>query len=239
MHDFKTVKFLGSIFTPDFNISNYLKIANTAVEILGDKLDGPPNIMRIPQSAPSEIPRIMLSSSDKKVNVNISLSRTNLFSEVMPRIDSEGIDINEYSSTSSLFFSEFQKKLDLRVQRMGFVTERVKFRKDALAYIQERFCNKDQIEKGRPFNNAKRFEIHSLKNYPWQNFNINSWVRVKYIPILMDDRSKIEPVLLVENDLNTLSIEDDEGAKFTDGDIRSFFDKAHVEIEEILNLYFT
>ena len=239
MLDFETFKFLGTMFTPDFNISNSLKIANTVVEILGDKLDGPPNIMRIPQDAPPEIPRIMLSSSDKKLNVNISLSRTNLFSEVTPRIDSEGIDINEYSSTSSLFFSEFQKKLNLRVQRMGFVTERVKFRKDALTYVLERFCNENQIEKGRPFNNAKRFEIHSLKKYPWQDFNINSWVRVKYIPILMEDRSQIEPVLLVENDLNTLSIDEDAGANFTDSDIRSFFNKAHGEIEEILNLYFT
>ena len=239
MPDFKIVKFLGAIFTPDFNISNSLKIANIAVEILGDKLDGPPNILNIPQNAPPEIPRIMLSSFDKKLNLNVSLSRTNLFSEVMPRIDSEGIDLNEYSSTSSLFFSEFQKELGIRVQRMGFVTERVKFRKDALTYIQERFCNKNQIEKGRPFNNAKRFEIHSLKNYPWQNFNINSWVRVKYVPIVMDDRSQIEPVLLVENDLNTLPIEDDAGANFTDSNIRSFFDKAQGEIEEIINLYFT
>jgi hypothetical protein len=238
MPDFRIVRFLGSAFTPDFNISNSLKIANTAVEILGDKLDGPPSIMPIPQDAPSEIPRIMLSSSDKKLNVNISLSRTNLFSEMPPPIDSEEIDINEYSSTSSLFFSEFQKRLDLRVQRMGFVTERVKFRKDALSYILERFCNKDQIEKGRPFNNAKRFEIHSLKKYTWHALNINSWVRVKYLSILMKNRSHIEPVLLVENDLNTLSMDEDPGASFTDIDIKNFFDKAHGHIEEILNLYF-
>jgi len=239
MPTFRVVKFLGSLFTPDFNISNSLKIANTAVEVLGDRLNGPPSILPIPQDAPSEVPRITLSSSDKKLNISISLQRTNLFSDVPAGIDTGEIDINEYSSISSVFFSEFQKRLDLRVQRMGFVTERVELRKDALTYILERFCNKSQIEKGRPFYNAKRFEIHSLKKYDWEGLSINSWVRAKFLPVRMKDMQQVEPILLVENDLNTLSIDEDPGAKFTEADIKKFFERAPGHIEEILQLYFT
>jgi len=162
-----------------------------------------------------------------------------LFSDVPAGIDTGEIDINEYSSIASVFFSEFQKRLDLEIQRMGFVTERVEFRKDALTYILERFSNKKQIEKGRPFYNAKRFEIHSLKKYDWQGFSINSWVRLKFLPIRMKGVRQPEPILLVENDLNTLSTDEDPGAKFTENDIKKFFERAPGHIEEILELYFT
>ena len=94
MLDFKIKKFLGSIFTPDFSISNSLNIANVAVEIAGDRLDGPPSILPIPQDAPAEIPRIQLFSSDKNMNITISLQRTNLNVQ-LPLLSKSEIDIND------------------------------------------------------------------------------------------------------------------------------------------------
>ena len=239
MLDFAVYKFLGTLFTPEFNVTNFLKIANTAIDIMGEKLDGPPNILIIPQGAPPEIPRIMLSSSDATLHVNVSLVRTDMFYEFKPQPDSDGIDIGEYSEMASCFFREYYKQLDLKVQRVGFVTERVVFREDALIFLLERFCNKNQITEKRPFHNARRFEIHSLKKYPWQDFDINSWVRLRYYPTVIGDRSKAAPMLLVENDLNTKSFDEDPGASFGDKDIQLFFDNAASEIDSILTLYFS
>jgi len=232
-------KFLGGIFTPDFNISNSLKVANTAMEMLGERLDGTPSILPIPQDAPGDIPRILLSSSDKKVGLSVSLQRTNLSCEIPFGFDTGEVDINEYSAIAAQFFSGYRKRLDLRVQRMGFVTERMEVGNDPLKYLLEKFCNKSQIEKGRPFYNAKRFEIHSLKKYEWEGFSINSWVRLKYLPVRMKETEKFEPILLVANDLNTLGSDEDRGANFAESDIERFYLKAPGHIEKILNLYFS
>ncbi len=231
-------KFLGSIYTPDLNISNSLKIANTAVDVLGDNQDIVPSILPIPQDAPPDIPRIILSSPDKTLNINISLQRTNLFCEMPIDISSESINIEEYSNISSKFFSCFKKDLDLRVQRMAFVCDRADFREDALDYIQNRFCNKDQIKKGRPFSNPKRFEIHSLKKHDWESFHINSWVRLYFLSVKMKNANSNEPIIMVKNDINTLSIEEDAGSNFSEKNIKEFFEKAPSHIDDILQLYF-
>ena len=238
MIDLLNYKFLGTVFTPDFNVTNFLKIANTIVDIMGDKLDGPPNIINIPHDAPPEIPRIMLSSADGTLNVSVALNRTNMSHEFIPQQDSQGIDLDADSRAASSFFAEYQKQLDLRIQRLGFVTERVAYKEDALTYLLERFCNENQITAGRPFNNARRFEIHSMKKYPWLDFDINSWVRLRYFPIAFGDKSKKEPKLLVTNDLNTLSFDEDPGARFDNKAVSSFFDNAASEVEDILALYF-
>jgi len=238
MLEFRTVKFQTVSFTPDLNITNSLKIANTVGSILGDLLDGETSILPIPQDAPADIPRIILSSSDKRWKLNISLQRTDLFYNSPPELDGEIVSIKEYSGISSNFFGGYQKELDLRVQRLAFVTDRVAVKDDALDYVLKKFCNKDQIKKGRPFYNAKRFEIHSLKKYDWEDFHINSWVRTKFLPIRTRD-NETAPALLVSNDLNTLSTDEDPGAAFAASEIESFFSDIPDHLDEILELYFS
>jgi hypothetical protein len=239
MPDFQIKKFLGSIFTPDFSMTNALKVASEAYEIIGDSFDGEPTILPVPQDAPVDIPRIILRTSDNIYHINISLLRTNFLAQLSPVPDSGLIDIDNISSMAARFFSEFKNKLNLRVQRMGFVTERVDFDQNALSYILKRFCNHEQIEKGRPFHNAKSFEIHSLKKYGWQGYNINSWVRLKIMTIHRQSDERGQPLLLVENDLNTLPRNEDPGADFSDAQISNYFNEANDHINKILQLYFS
>lgn len=238
MLEFRTVKFQTALFTPDLTITNSLKIANTVGNILGNFFDGEPSLLPIPQGAPADIPRIMLSSADGRWKLNISLLRTDLFFHNPFESDGKVVSIKKYAGISSKFFSMYQKKLNLRAQRLAFVTDRVVIKDDALDYVLEKFCNKDQIKKGRPFYNAKRFEIHSLKKYNWEQFHINSWVKIKFLSIktLGNDTA---PALLVSNDLNTLSFDEDPGASFVVSDIKQFFTKAPGHLDEILELYFS
>jgi len=117
------------------------------------------------------------------------------------------------------------------------VSEGLSIQDDALTYIQKRFCSEDQISRGRPFHNAERFEIHSMKKYPWENFNINSWVRTKVQNIITKDGESVPSIILL-NDLNTLSLDEAKDQIFSPDEIKRFFDKISVELRKIIQLYF-
>lgn len=237
MRDFRIVKFLGSIFTPELNITNSLKFLNVVAELLGDKLDGSPVVLPIPQDAPANIPRLQLTSSDNKWTLGMSLERTDLHYQNPSVLDKEIIEIEDFSSISTKFFSEFKRKMDLRVQRLAFITQRISPEKNAAYYIIDKFCKREYYEeKGRPLNNSKRFEIHSLKNYSWEGFRLNSWVRIKSIDYGTTDSI---PVLFIENDLNTLSAAEDSEKKFSAEDIEKYFREIPRHINVILGKYFT
>ena len=65
------------------------------------------------------------------------------------------------------------------------------------------------------------------------DFRINSWVRCKTAKLRADNR----PVILVEQDLNTLANEAD-SRRFEAGQIHAFFQMAAAEADEILRIYF-
>lgn len=236
MLDFKIIRFLSSIYTPDLHISNSIKFVNIAIELLGDRLGENPTILPVPQDAPASIPRIQLASPDKKWNLSISLERTDLV-YLDPSLSEEKIiEAKEFSHISSHFLREFKDRLDLAVQRIAFVTERVLPEKRASDSIIDRFCKKQFKQKGRPFNNVKKFEIHSLKRYDWERFKINSWVRIKAMDFKAVDI--ITPAVIIINDLNTLPYSEDPENRFSSGDISRYIVETPSHINEILNKYF-
>lgn len=237
MLEFSVVRATGAVFTPEFNIGNVLKIANLAMDLAGDRLDGEPTIMPLSQDAPPEIPRIILRSSDKLLSFSVAPVRTSLEFRVPPEAMVDMIDYPSYYSGMGVFFSDYSKALDLRVQRLGYVTERLTAKDDVISYVLKRFCDSGQTGEGRPFHGTKRFEIHSMKNYEWKGLRINSWVRIKCLQACAAD-GETKPVLLVENDLNTLSYDEDPGAVFTPSDMNRFFSEIPDHLDEILQLYF-
>lgn len=100
-----------------------------------------------------------------------------------------------------------------------------------------RFCKDEQTAKGKPFYNAKRFEIHSFKKYDWESFNLNSWVRLKCVPIKKED-GDIVPAVLVVNDLNTYSLDEAPEAAFSGTEIQSLYNNIPEHLNSILQLYF-
>jgi len=236
MLKFSVVKVLFSIFTPEFDISKTLKIANLVSDLVGDRLDGEPTILPIPPNSPLVVPRIIMRSSDKLLSLSISPKRTNFEFKIPVESIVDMIDYRSYYSGVANFFSEFQKELNLKIQRLGYATERFNIKEDAFSYIMQLFCNRDQTTVGKPFYQTKRFEIHSLKGYEWDGFQINSWVRIKCLPIKV--RGNERNALLVQNDLNTLSIEEDPGANFNTNEVEKYFNNIPIHLDQILDLYF-
>lgn len=237
MLEFRVIKFQGSIFTPDLVISNYLKFMNTVGELQGEVLQGDPTILPIPQEAPAEIPRFQFVSQDGKWMLTISLVRTDLifFDPSDPSSTGQvGIDAEIFSKKCSEFFGNYKDKLNLRIQRLAFVTERISPDDNASNFIIEKFCRADKTQEGKPFHNVHRFEIHSFKKYNWGDYHLNSWVRIKAADLKTD---KILPCLFLQNDLNTLSLEEDPSQDFSRKAIDEFFLGINEHLQDILRKY--
>jgi len=235
MADFRTIKYQGSIFTPDLVLSNYFKLTTIILELLGDKLQANPVMLPIPQDAPADIPRIQLCSLDNKWNLNLSLARTDLIF-LEPSVESE-IEVTEieFCEICNNFFSSYRDRLELRVQRLAFVTERLSPQDHASTYIINKFCKRSLTKKGKPFHDINKFEIHSMKTYDWENYHLNSWVRIKSLEFNEDN--KVVPILFIQNDLNTLSLEKDQERDFSREEIGNFFQKIPSHLQHILRIY--
>lgn len=231
MLNFRLVKVLSSVFTPDLAVTKAVKFLEVVNELLGDRLDGEPTILPIPQDAPGDIPRIQLASADKMWAMEISLHRTNLHYQP-PFSAGESMDSGEFGLIASEFFSNYQRMLDLRVQRLGFVTERVCPEENAAGIIADRFCRKEYLGAGAPFVRLRGFEVHSLKGYDWKNFTLNSWVRFK-----SGIHKKHGPFVSLQNDLNTTPYQEDPDREFTPEDVIRFFERIPHHLNEILGLY--
>ena len=235
MAEYTIIKFLSSIFTPGLNLSSTLPFMNTAAELLGDKLNGNPVSLPFDQpDAPAMIPRLQFPSVDKKWNLTVSLQRTDLV-YLNKSLADDRPNIKEFSAIAGDFMHGFKRKLDLHVQRVAFVTERVAPGKEPASSIIAKYCKREYAEEGRPFHNAKKFEIHAYKRYDWEKFSLNSWVRLRAIDFKDGDR--LIPVFFMENDLNTLSESEDPQREFSAEEIQRYFTNAPSEIEEIVRKY--
>ncbi|MCD6293396.1 MAG: hypothetical protein J7M20_00395, partial [Deltaproteobacteria bacterium] len=96
---------------------------------------------------------------------------------------------------------------------------------------------KEQITEGRPFFGPESFELHSLKKYTWEDFDVNSWVRMKVQSIKTKDGESVRAILLT-NDLNTYSLDEAKDREFSKDEIIRFFDKISEELRKIVHLYF-
>ena len=233
MGKFILSKLQAAVFTPDFNITNSLNLANIINTLLPGKLDGDVSILPIPQDAPAEIPRLQLSSADGIWKVSISLVRTDLIYLDPNPSEDKVITETGFTNIASKFFCEYKDKINIRVQRLAFVTDRILREENPSLYVANKFCKEELLHERRPFNNVKSFEIHSLKKYEWRNFNINSWVRVKTASLNINK----EPVVLFQNDLNTFGIEEDPKRTFETSEISDYFSNIPGHLKDILEKY--
>jgi hypothetical protein len=232
---FDMLKLMGSIFTPDFSFSDSLGLVNLFQELSERRFDGELFSAPIPQGAPAEIPRIILSSGDKSWKLEVSLERTNIVFQQLADFSISPPEIQEFTKFVGDVFKSYKNKTGIRVQRLALVTERcLKMPEESPPqFIAAKYCKKQYLK--APFNNPSAFELHSLKTYGWEVFQINSWVRLKSTILSNPEKT---PILSVINDLNTLSKELAASESFGEQDIDRFFRNLPSHLNEILGLYF-
>lgn len=233
---FQNIKLQGSIFTPDLSITNTLPILNCISEALPKELNENPIALPIPQDAPANFPRIQFNSKDEKWRFSMSLERIDLVFLALSLEKADSCNEKDFAGILADFFTKIKQGLDLSVQRLAFVTQRAASIQDSASLIIEKFCKPEYQEKGAAFNNAEKFEIHSYKKYTWNNFDLNSWVRVKAADLKL---KTITPAVSLENDLNTLSLGEAPDKRFSLEEIEKFYRGVPDHLEGIVRKYFS
>jgi len=225
---FQIVSLQISIFTPTILFSKN-KILEKLMSKFSEVFDGDVVSIPLPDNAPKEIPKIILNSANKKIKLEIADNRTNFFR--YRQDDDEKIDLDKLFPLCIEIFTEYKECTQAIIGRLAIVT--VKFVEDnnpGLTLAQH-FCQERWLT--IPFNRPENFEIHAHKKYPFENFNINSWVRCK-TGFLMKNAT---PIILVTQDINTLA-EEAEGKDFSIKELIRFLKVISKEQGHILGLYF-
>lgn len=233
--EFQIIKLQGAVFTPDLSITNSLSILNSVSKLLPGDFEGDPMSVPLPQDAPANIPRLQFRSKDGKWLFAMSLERADLIFQDFSLNGNQKPDETQFTERLKSFFVSLKEELNLRVQRLALITIRAAPVENAALLITRKFCKSEYQERGNAFNNSKKFEIHSYKKYMWDAFNLNSWVRVKATTV--GDNSA--PVLVLENDLNTLSVKEDPHKDFSTLEIENFYENAPEHIGQIVRKYFS
>jgi len=89
-----------------------------------------------------------------------------------------------------------------------------------------------------PLKRPENFELHAHKVYTMSSgLNVNSWVRNKTALANDPEAGGPTPVVLVEQDLNTLT-EVQHHTTFSAEDLASFLDVSTNELDEIFSAYY-
>lgn len=219
-----------TIFTHGLSF-NPSKILGSVLTKWGHLFDAAPVSMPLPSEAPSEIPRIILQSSDGHYKLELAPSRANMF--WLRQAETDEIKADDFLDLATNLLCEYTATVNAKVGRIATVLNRYVKHENPGVFLAQHFC-KDNWQTA-PFNRPESFEIHAHKRYVLSNqFNINSWVRCKTGLIKLPDQQKI---ILVEQDINTLP-EETETKEFSNEQIKEFCEMVLEEFDSILSLYF-
>lgn len=227
--NFFTAVYQATIFTPDTSAFSAPKLLATILGKYAHRYDGSVQALPLPENIPSEIPRVILQSIDGLFKLEASPARVN--SLFMQNVDSL-VEPKDLFSICFEVLEHYVKNTNMQVDRLALVLTRVHKTENPAQVLIEKFC---KSELKSIFVQSENFEIHNHKQFQFKEFTVNSWIRCKTATLLSPNTET--PVVVVEQDLNTLASETEQ-LRFASEDIRIYFDQALQEAQNILQLYF-
>ncbi len=229
--DFEFDILRASVFIPEIQSPAnliYRKLPERWIELF----DGEPTLIPVPQGAPSNIPIMQLTN--KTGELIFGMSRVRVDYEFRSQNIEEPIkSIDSFYKQAIDYIIEFVKTYKLTVQRLAVNTHRFVKQEDPGLYLTQHFC-KEKWWKKAPMNRPKQFELSAHKRFELYNgLDVNSWIRNK-TGISM---TTSEPLVIVEQDINTLPEEMDVN-RFSERDMKKFFLHNIKELDHILALYY-
>lgn len=222
----------ATLFTPGLNFVT-AKILTSLLDSGSGLLDGDPTILPLPEDAPGDIPRIILKNKDNSLRLEAMPIRINFY-RVKAKED-DRIIVDEFIGLAANFLKEILDKTGAKCGRMATIINRFCLKNGPGLEIAEHFCKEPFIK--APFDQPSAFELHAHKKYTFRSFDINSWVRVKSGKA-MPEQGVSRPIVLVEQDINTLA-ELMDSRLYNKREISTFFRHVIKEFDKILKLYFS
>jgi len=223
----------SSIFIKDYEFSAS-RFMSKLYPKWADIFPGDPEVLPVPPETglPPEIPRVVLQKKDGSARLEVAPSRLNLHQRITDNANG-GLIAQCYQDSISLF-SDFLNEMNCFIWRLAAVKASYAAADNPGLFLAKHFCRDQWNEK--PLNDPTNFEMHSHKRYVFRGrFKVNSWVRSKTGRKV--EKSKKSPIILVEQDINTLT-EDMGSVQFGHDDIGEFFSTIDDEFLNILSLYY-
>ena len=219
---------MNSVLYASLNLQNKLELASILHNETKIVFDGEPIILPVPDDAPSEIPRIILTSKDNEHKCHISKERVEFIYSNEANPDREVSELREqFLVTLGDIAKVVKSSWKAEVYRLGFVINSVSHYEAPVEIIKTKFIREGVL------NHPRRLEVFVLDRMTWDNLKINRGYRVS---TLIKREGKEERKLLSVNfDINTIP---EEKYSFDTESIVAFYDKAILHIGESLKSLF-
>jgi hypothetical protein len=218
-------------FTPEEGLS-VPRFVKHLLPKWGSQFDGAPVILPPVEGLPAEVPRITLKSNNGGQQCEVAAGRVG-FTFRPSREHGSTMPLDTFFSDSAKKILEYSGTMETRVARLAAILHWKTAVERPGYFLADHFCKKDWMT--APFNRPEAFEIHAHKRFKMGEFFVNSWVRCK--SAIASSASEMQPIVLVEQDINTLA-EEIPSKVFTKTETEAFFAKVSTEARSILNLYF-
>jgi len=242
---------MSDLTTKDFKIATcQLSLFHSAISLprsgllkevltkFGDLFDGDPMSFPIPNDAPAEIPRVILTNKNPNNKLEICLNRTNLSQNDL--LNGAEISAHDFFKKNKTNYHDFLNIIQSKVHRLAGVVIRYAFCENPGLFLARHFCHNKWDKE--PFNRPESFELHSHKTFNLFEKQghapliVNSWVRCKS-GFRKEEGGGTSKIVLVEQDINTL--QDANVLKtFSPQEIDDFFKAIPEKFDEIMKLYF-
>jgi len=219
----------ATIFTLDEDYST-AKVMTDFYPKVSKILDADPQVLPAPSGMPTEIPRITLMNKDNTLRLQISPVRLSFFGRVAKDAKPQ---TEQFYKQAITLFCDYHEILARRVGRLAAVIKRYATHETPGLFLARHFCKEEWSDK--PLNRPESFELHAHKKYNLSLFNVNSWVRSKTGQL--QEKGISIPIVLVEQDINTLA-EDSDDKSFAPDEIKEFFSIILQEFDNILQMYY-
>jgi hypothetical protein len=233
VNDFVLASCQATVFTPDEEVSAAKIVAGLTTR-WSSRFDGEPVVLPLPAAVPREIPRVILQDKRGTWRCEVSSARVNIFWRRTQDVDPAPA-LGEFFEDAAARLIEYQDFQRARAGRLAAVLNRFTQADSPGLYLAQHFCHERWLR--APLNRPESFELHAHKQYGLADFRVNSWVRNKTAALAYPESKTPRPIVLVEQDLNTLP-EDAPNVSLNPADIRRFFGAVVPEFDHILGLYY-
>jgi len=186
------------IFSPGIVIANKLKVATAINDNLSCLFDSDPVMLPLPEDAPPELPRIQMSSKDKRYSLSIASNRIDFIFQYKDE-DKKLFPIPDFFERFLTIFQYFSENIHTQFTRSAIVTNWIiELEKiSAAEFLLDKY-----IQNKTPIVKPYELELHYLNKGTAADFEINKWVRIKSARKMGEPEKNNLIVLLI--DINTI-----------------------------------
>lgn len=222
----------ATVYTPEGDFSTS-KVMSLFYPKWAKTFDADPEVIPKLPVFPVEIPRITLRNQENSLRLEIAAARLNLFGESRESESPDELLVSFFKDAIDIF-RDYHEITGFGFGRLAAIIKRYAKHESPGYFLARHFCKERWDDE--PFDRPTNFEIHAHKTFSFLGeFKVNSWARSKTGRFVKE--GKKFPIILFEQDINTLAEEANERA-FNLKEIQQFFTNVLSEFDGIHRLYY-